>query len=186
MPIRVDFLPADAHGLPGRVGLTFAPGKRDGYKWHRDLATDLDRLRDHYGADLLVSLMEDFEYQFLQIADLVPEATARGIRVRRFPIVDGDAPRDDEMGAFIRLLRDIEETAKAGEVVVVHCRGGLGRAGTVVAGFLVLRGHAPRDAIATVRATRSPSAVESRSQEAWVARVASEFRTEGDIPGMRR
>ena len=27
-PIRVDFVPADVTGLPGRIGMTFAPGKK--------------------------------------------------------------------------------------------------------------------------------------------------------------
>jgi len=185
VPIRVDFLPASSHGLPGHVGLTFAPGKRDGSKWARDLAIDLDHLRDHYRTDLLVSLMEDFEYEFLQIADLGPEATARGMRVRRFPIVDGHAPRNDQMDAYIRLLREIEEAAGAGEAVVIHCRGGLGRAGTEAAGVLVMRGALPQDAIATVRTTRSPDAVESFAQVAWIARVAAVLRTEADRPGTR-
>ena len=185
MPIRVDFLPDASHGLPGRVGLTFAPGKRDGDRWARDLTTDLDRLRLHYGTDVLVSLVEDFEYELLQIASVVPEATARGIRVRRFPIVDGHAPRPDEMHAFLGLLHEIERAAASGEVVVIHCRGGLGRAGTVAAAFLVLRGHTPHDAVAAVRATRSPSAVETRAQEEWIARVASELRMDRDAAGTR-
>ncbi len=177
MPIRVDFLPPEAHGLPGRVGLTFAPGKRDGTKWNRDLHADLNRLRTHYGTHLLVSLMEDFEYDLLAISGLVPMALAQDIRVRRFPIVDGDAPSGSQMGEFIRLIVEIEQSAETGEVVVIHCRGGLGRAGTVAAAFLVLRGHAPEQAIAIVRATRSQRAVESDSQAAWVARVATELRT---------
>ncbi|MBU6289154.1 MAG: cyclin-dependent kinase inhibitor 3 family protein [Chloroflexota bacterium] len=185
MPIRVDFLPASSHGLQGRVGLTFAPGKRDGSKWARDLATDLDRLRDHYHTDLLVSLLEDVEYEFLQISDLVAHATARGMRVRRFPIVDGHAPRDDEMGAFVRLIREVEEAAGAGEAVVIHCRGGLGRAGTVAASFLVVRGALPHDAIATVRVARSPDAVETLAQEAWISRVAGALRTEANGTGTR-
>ena len=45
-PIRVDWI---ATGLPGKVGLTFAPGKHStslysAGTWARDLATDLDDL----------------------------------------------------------------------------------------------------------------------------------------------
>jgi ADP-ribosyl-[dinitrogen reductase] hydrolase len=134
---------------------------------------------------MLVSLMEDFEYDLLKIADLVPEATARGICVHRFPIVDGSAPRDEEMEAFLRLVRQIEQAAMSGEVVVIHCRGGLGRAGTVAASFLVMRGHTATGAIAAVRAARSPAAVESIPQEAWIARVALALRSEGDSEGTR-
>ncbi|MBP1688921.1 MAG: hypothetical protein H6Q33_5064, partial [Deltaproteobacteria bacterium] len=45
-PIYVDFLPLPA--LCGRVGLTLAPGKRDGSKWDRSLAQDLDWLVDAF------------------------------------------------------------------------------------------------------------------------------------------
>jgi protein-tyrosine phosphatase len=50
---------------------------------------------------------------------------------------------------------------------VIHCRGGLGRSGTVAAACLVALGHGPAEAIERVRAAR-PGAVESRSQEEWV------------------
>ena len=75
-PIRVDFLPQQALELPGRLGLTFAPGKKtdetDG-RWERDLETDLQRLRDEYGVEALVSLMEHNEYSDLQDPRVLPE-----------------------------------------------------------------------------------------------------------------
>jgi hypothetical protein len=44
-PIRVDFVPPEACSLPGRIGITFAPGKDAGAHWNRDLGADLDRVR---------------------------------------------------------------------------------------------------------------------------------------------
>ncbi len=73
-PIRVDFVPQDAHGLPGRLGLTFAPGKsgRGVYaNWDRDLTKDLARLRDVYGTKVLVSLIEEFEMKRASIPGLL-------------------------------------------------------------------------------------------------------------------
>ena len=63
-------------------------------------------------------------------------------------------------GAAARRLR-------RGERVLVHCRGGLGRAGSVAARLLVEFGAAPVDAIAQVRVAR-PGAIETREQEQWV------------------
>jgi len=68
---------------------------------------------------------------------------------------------------FARLIERILVAARAGQTVVIHCRGGLGRSGTVAAACLVALGHQPADAIELVRSAR-PGAVESTSQERWV------------------
>ena len=167
-PIYVDFLdPADT-GLPGRIGLTIAPGKNDGpYRWNRDLDADLQRLRDEYRCELLVSLMEAHEYEFLRIPDLFDRARAWGIETVHFPIVDVDAPEAGEMPEFAELVERLLAAARAGKTVVIHCRGGIGRSGTVAAACLVALGHEPADAIARVRSARQ-GAVESSTQERWV------------------
>ena len=59
-PIRVDFVPQEAHGLPGRLGLTFAPGKcgKGAYAiWDRDLAQD--SLREPLTDERFYFLMAD-------------------------------------------------------------------------------------------------------------------------------
>ena len=131
--IYVDFLDPSDTGLPGRIGMTIAPGKKADGWWDRDLDTDLARLREEYSCDLLVSLMEDDEYRWLQIEDLFERAPAHGIAVVRFPIRDVHPPREGEMPQFLELIGQILEAARAGQTVVIHCRGGLGRTGTVAA-----------------------------------------------------
>ena len=173
--IYVDFLDAQDTGLPGRIGMTIAPGKKADGWWDRDLDTDLERLRAEYGCDLLASLMEDDEYRWLQIEDIFVRAPAHGIAVLRFPIEDARPPRDGEMPQFIELIGQILEAARGGQTVVIHCRGGLGRTGTVAAASLVALGHAPAEAIARVRAAR-PGAVETRGQERWVEAYAIALR----------
>jgi hypothetical protein len=166
-PIYVDFLDPDDTGLSGRIGMTIAPGKKINGKWDRDLDTDLACLRDEYSCDVLVSLMEDAEYKGLQIDGLFERAPAYGIAVVRFPIRDVHPPRKGEMPQFCELVGLILDAARAGRTVVIHCRGGLGRTGTVAAACLVALGHAPAKAIARVRAARR-GAVETREQEQWV------------------
>lgn len=170
-PIRVDFVAQAAHGLPGRLGLTIAPGKRDG-TWSRDLTADLRRLREHYEADLLVSLLEPHEYKALGITTLASAADEVGIDVMQLPILDVSVPTSMDpcqvtVAAIVRAL-------EAGRIVVVHCRGGLGRSGLVAACCLVACGAESDTAIARVREAR-PGAVETSEQERFVARFGKQW-----------
>jgi protein-tyrosine phosphatase len=169
-PIRVDFLPTP--GLPGRVGMTFAPGKKSdsayGSPWDRDLATDLDRLVQHHGIHVLVCLLEDHELHRLQIPDLVPAAESRGLTVHRLPIPDGGVlPSTHSVRA---LVTTIANHARAGRSIAIHCRGGLGRAGTIAGCFLVDQGMTPDQAIDTLHEVRSHNSPETPQQEAFIAR----------------
>jgi ADP-ribosyl-[dinitrogen reductase] hydrolase len=58
----------------------------------------------------------------------------------------------------------------AGERVVVHCKGGLGRTGTITARLLVESGVAADSAISLVRTAR-PGAIENDAQESYVRRL---------------
>lgn len=166
-PLRVDFL--DGPAPPGRIGMTFAPGKRDA-GWARDLEADLARLAEHYGTSLLVSLIEDFELDLLGIPTLVDRAAARGIEVARFPIPDGAVPAS--MPALAGLVARILSAHRAGRTVVLHCRGGLGRTGLVAACALVALGAATaEEAVLAVRRAR-PGTIETLEQEQWVQRFA--------------
>ncbi len=160
-PLRVNDV------IPGSLGITFLPGKRGasafGSGWLRDLDTDLDALAAA-GTTLLLSLVEDHELVELGSTALVPEAEARGIRVVRGPIVDVSVP---SVALARALVAAATEEIAAGGRVVVHCRGGLGRAGTIAACILIALGRTPKAALAEVRAAR-PGAVETRGQEAFV------------------
>jgi protein-tyrosine phosphatase len=66
----------------------------------------------------------------------------------------------------------VEASLGAGQRVAVHCGGGRGRTGTLIACLLVARGEAPDAAIALARRLR-PGAVETRAQQAAVHAFAS-------------
>lgn len=163
-PIRVDFVP----GRP--LGLTFAPGKcgpaRLGpYVWERDLELDLQRLSEHYGVDCVVTLIEAHEFSELKIPKLRERVRAHDMTSHWFPIPDGGVP--DDVGSFIATIRTIVSAVVNGERVVVHCRGGLGRAGLVAACTLVAMGDEPGAAMQTVRQAR-PMAIETAVQEEFI------------------
>jgi protein-tyrosine phosphatase len=66
-----------------------------------------------------------------------------------------------------RILAEIREGRAVGNVAVA-CMGGVGRTGTVAACALLEGGMTPDEAIATVRAVRHPTAVETAEQEGFV------------------
>jgi protein-tyrosine phosphatase len=171
-PLRVDWLDATdlPDGRPGRLGLTFLPGKHGpsfrypGRVYRRDLERDLETLRSE-GVRVLVLLVEDHELARWGDPSIVERGREAGIEIHRRPIPDGSAPPSaDAMDAILERVA----LARAGGDAAVACMGGVGRAGTVAACALVAAGHSAADSIARVRAVRHPTAVETAGQVAFV------------------
>ena len=149
--------------------MTFLPGKHDsgvGGAHRRTLGLDARELREHWKTDVLVLLVEDHELASLVPGDLPKAMADMGIELIRFPIVDQGVPTDQ--AAFHALTKDIADRIRAGEHVVVACRGGLGRTGTVVACVLREAGADDATAKALTREKRK-RAIESAAQERFVA-----------------
>jgi protein-tyrosine phosphatase len=168
-PIRVDFVTTEKLLLPGRIGLTFAPGKKHmgmtGH-WDRDLDTDLAHLRAEYKTDLLVSLIEEHEFAALQIANLPDRVTTHGIDMLWYPIRDVSVPTSIE--DFAEAVNRIVNALGEGRTVVIHCMGGLGRTGLVAAACLMATTElTPREAIGIVRQTRAGT-IQTSEQERYI------------------
>lgn len=175
-PIYVDFLPKRVVPLSGLLGMTIAPGKCNQgmrFHWCRNLSLDLARLRHDYGTNLLVTLLEAEEMVDLQIANLLQAVPTYGMKSRWFPIPDFGTPAS--MTGLSQLVEDILATLEGGRTTVVHCRGGLGRTGLVVASCLVALGYSPEEAFAQVRSAR-PGSVETLEQEAYVHQFATAWK----------
>ncbi len=167
-PIRVDW--AETALWPGRLGLTLAPGKKglsiDGEVQHdRDLQTDLTRLRQVHGVQTLVSLLEPAEAERYVLGRYDAAADDLGLDVLHHPVPDMDAPQDP--ASFAEFVDEVMNRLLNGETVVIHCLGGLGRAGTLASCLFVQAGMTPGQALARVRAAR-PGAVETEVQERFV------------------
>lgn len=170
--MRVDWLETSElnDDVPGRLGMTFLPGKHGrsfrypGRVYRRELERDLDTLRDG-GIRHLLLLVEDEELRRWGDPDIVSRAADRGVTVDRRPLPDGTAPRSVE--EMDETLDGLAAARRAGDVAVA-CMGGVGRTGTVAACALVAAGWTAASAIERVREVRHPTAIETQEQVAFV------------------
>ena len=178
-PLRIDDLAVGN----GRIGMTFCPGKKGdsvfGTAWDRDLDLDMDAIKG-WGANVVLSLIEDHEFEMLGVPKLGEAVKGLGIEWMQFPIRDLDTPTDGDIGTWAAISAQLHATLERAGRVLVHCRGGLGRAGTIAALLLIERGWSAPQAISDVRAVR-PGAIETEEQKRWLFRRAHH----DGLPGTR-
>ena len=167
-PLQIAYVRASpAHG---RIGITFCPGKHDRAAqtgaWARDLACDLDVIAA-WGARL------GGDAQRARRTRGAASATARRRSSRSRARLAAPAHRRlfgsnrDLRAAVARAWPRNSRVAAPGADIVVHCKGGLGRAGMIAARLLAELGVAPEQAIRDVRRARK-GAIETPSQLALV------------------
>ncbi|MGR8929553.1 MAG: cyclin-dependent kinase inhibitor 3 family protein [Gammaproteobacteria bacterium] len=157
----------------GRIGITFCPGKHDHFAytgaWERDLGIDLDAI-SAWGARLVLTLVEPAELAALKVPLLGHEIRRRGIEWRHLPIADYSIPTKVFEQQWATQGCEIRAMIRNGDDVLVHCKGGLGRAGMIAARLLVELGMDTDEAIHAVRRVRK-GAIETPAQLALVRRT---------------
>ncbi|MBU1107781.1 MAG: dual specificity protein phosphatase family protein [Candidatus Riflebacteria bacterium] len=117
--------------------------------------------------DTFIDLTEEDELVHYQ--PLLAQITSKDIVYRRFAIVDYSVPGVAEMQEVVAIINQLLEE---GRHIYLHCRGGIGRTGTVVGCWLCSQGYngnAALDELAKLfsasnaaRFTRSPETEEQR------------------------
>lgn len=113
---------------------------------------ELRWLREH-DIDVMISLTEEPPHRHL--------INQVGLLLVHIPILDFTAPSQIELQNAVDAVRKAKDSGMA---VAVHCGAGLGRTGTILAGWFVSQGMSSMDAIRHVRQLR-PGSIETEEQE---------------------
>lgn len=142
--------------VPGKIGTSPLPGAVI------DIQHDLAALRT-VGVTMLITLTR---------GDLPQDSlAAHGLKNLHLPIYDREAPSINQLRMLaVRITRLIQ----SGEVLAVHCRAGLGRTGTVVAGWLIHEGLTADAALSRIRAI-DKDYVQTEDQEAFLHKLEASF-----------
>jgi ADP-ribosyl-[dinitrogen reductase] hydrolase len=169
-PLRIDSVATAPTG--GRVGMTFCPGKKQTDAltgvWDRDLDDDMKAIKA-FGAAALVTLMPDSELQSLGVSSekIRDKASELGIEWYQLPIPDQGIPDQSFETLWTAVELRLLALLRAGRNIAIHCKGGLGRTGTIAARLLIEFGADPKMAVQSVRNAR-PGAIENTRQEQYV------------------
>ena len=178
-PLRISAV--EVPGTGGLIGMAECPGKNE-YTglgipvgpWRRDLEMDLRVILD-WQARVLVSLIEDYEFELLDVSELPGKTEGLGIRWLHLPIAEGCIPDSRLEKGWDTAGKELRRILTASGRIVLHCRRGLGRCGTIAARLLVEFGMTPCAAFAAVRQAR-PGAIQSGEQEDYVRRCRRDLK----------
>ncbi len=166
--LMIDSLTSDR--CSGVIGMSCCPGRNISYAiggdWDRDLDADIKAIRA-WGANAVVSLMEEDEMAYYGVADIPAKTIQLGMTHYHLPIVDMHIPDERFEAQWQSTGESLRNALISGESIVIHCLGGFGRTGTIAGRLLVELGSDPETAILQVRRAR-PGTIQTIMQECYV------------------
>lgn len=168
MKQSIEFDSLSPQGVSGRIILTHFPGLNRANEFsvaRLDAVLQALTARD---CRTLVSFAEHSEFElYCGHSVFSDRVLAHEFAWHHLPIVDYQVPS----AGFVQQWRGVSDTLmaelKQGRDICLHCKGGIGRSGTVAGLLLMDHGEDSSDAIDRVRQAR-PGAIETADQEAFV------------------
>lgn len=112
---------------------------------------DLQALKDK-GIKAIVCLLED--------GTIVESYEKNGFEKLWLPIIDDKAPTIEQVEKLIQFM---DEQDKKGNQVSIHCKGGRGRTGTMIASYLISKGSSFDEAMKLID-DKQPNAIKKEFQ----------------------
>ncbi|KAL0213901.1 hypothetical protein P9112_006085 [Eukaryota sp. TZLM1-RC] len=174
-PLKIDYF--DFHTISTklprewRLGLTELPGcQRSGYT--RCLNTDLATIQTHSFSHVII-LLQKRELSKYNVHNLLSSYESINITPFLFEIEDGHPPSTHQLKEITSLIftfnpnPNLNLNRNSNIKPLLHCQGGLGRTGVVVAALVLVLGEgrfSVDESIAKVREVRGPRAVQTVKQ----------------------
>ena len=155
-------------GVKGKVILTSFPGLDINKNFQQNILLNQLSMFTNLKCSTVISLVEDSEFN--QLCDkklFVREIYKHNLKWIHMPIEDLKIPDHKFKEKWDTTKTLLKKDLLKGNNIVLHCKGGVGRSGTIAALILIEHGEEHTEAIKHVRKKRQ-GAIENELQEQFV------------------
>ncbi|SRR5581483_329908 len=157
--MRATIFPITA-AAPIRIAIVARPRGND---W----LCDEIRALSQEGIEVLVSMLTNEEAHELGLSSESLKCETAGISFLNLAVPDRSVPLDKDV--FLNGVEQLEELARQGRYLAVHCRAGIGRSSMLAASILVRLGWEASQAFDAIESARGCSVPDTPEQRLWVA-----------------
>ena len=151
----------------GKLGLCSCPGTLlDSNSQIIGIENTLKIFKNNH-IDIIVSLLETSELKSLGCDNLTKEIELNNFVWFHFPITDFDIPTKNSLSELNLLLSDLDKFLKKEKNIIIHCKAGLGRTGTIASLLLTKLGISTKNAVQYIRKYR-PGSIDTDEQKNFV------------------
>ena len=150
------------------ICLSAFPGRKENNEFSFDLMEEFFDFLESNSYQALVSLVEVHEFdQFISYPKFKKKIGKRNFSWCFHPLKDMTAPDEIFTSDFFETQSSLLKYLRSGKKIAIHCKGGLGRSGTIAALLLRHLGFSAEKSIELVRKSR-PGAIETEEQEIFI------------------